>query len=321
MNYREQKLLAFDDTRKFWKENIALRASVEYGRKHTVLYAEDEYPILPVLGTVDDLWKIADDPNGSLSAQSGAAQNIALIKEGAPFDPVRHRQEIRVTKHRTFEAAMSLHKEYPDKKITVLNFASAVQPGGGVKHGASAQEECLCRCSTLFSTLDRKWLFHEFYDVNRSNADVRHTDACIYSPGVVICKTDEDIPQRLTPQDFVTVDVISCAAPNLRNEPANYHNPETGAPVRMEPNALYELHVKRAKHILHIAAYYKTDILILGAFGCGAFCNDPRTVARAYRDALVNYIGRFDLVEFAVFCRDNETENYDAFRDNFANYI
>jgi len=272
---------------------------------------------LPILGTVESLWAIADDPNGSLSAQSAAFQELVKIQEGAANDPIHHLQQIRISKNKTFEVAMKLHQEFPDKKIAVLNFASATRPGGGVKSGSSAQEESLCRCSTLFPTIDRKWLWQKYYDVNRAAQNVLHTDACIYSPGVILCKTDESIPKRMKPSDFVTVDVISCAAPNLRNEPANYHYPETGKPVRMDPDQLRSIHMKRARHIMHVAAANKVDILILGAFGCGAFANDPEIVAQAYRMAIIEYLPRFDVIEFAIYCKDHETDNYKAFYERF----
>lgn len=85
------------------------------------------------------------------------------------------------------------------------------RPGGGVKNGSSTQEESLCKCSTLFPTIDRKWLYEKYYAVNCQARDNRHTDASIYSPGVIICKTDGSIPQRMPEKEFVTVDVISGA--------------------------------------------------------------------------------------------------------------
>lgn len=130
---------------------------------------------------------------------------------------------------------------------------------------------------------------------------------------MVICKTGDRIPQRMQPSDWVPVDVISCVAPNLRHEPANFQNPETGALVRMDPLQLFELHEKCAEHIMAIAAANKVDFLVLGAFGCGAFANDPVYVANAYRAASHRYRGRFDEIVFAVYCRDFETENYDSF--------
>ena len=73
----------------------------------------------------------------------------------------------------------------------------------------------------------------------------------------------------------------------------------------------------RRHSILHIAAAHGAEILILGAFGCGAFRNDPEAVAAAYRDALAEYGKYFDEIEFAVYCRGYETGNYDAFRRIF----
>jgi len=314
---KEQLIQVFKDTQQFYSEDKTLAAAVKYGRDNTKLYEADDYPELPVLGTVESLWAMADDPNGSLSARAAAYQAMLKIQAGAPNDPAQRLQQIRVSKNKTFEAAMKLHQEFPDKKIAVLNFASATRSGGGVKSGSTAQEESLCRCSTLYPTIDRRWLWQKYYDVNRAAHDVLHTDACIYSPGVIICKTDESIPKRMHPSDFVTVDVISCAAPNLRNEPANYHNPETGKPVRMDPDQLRIIHMKRARHIMHVAAANKVDILILGAFGCGAFVNDPEIVAQAYRRVIREYQARFDVIEFAIYCKEFETDNYKAFHEQF----
>lgn len=272
---KQQLIYVFMDTQNFYMENKTLAAAVAYGQQHTKLYEPDDYPEIP-----------------ASNARPGQVQVIAA---------------------KTFETAVNVHKSFPDKKIAVLNFASATRPGGGVKNGSSAQEESLCRCSTLFPTIDRKWLHEKYYDANRQARDIRHTDACIYSPGVIICKTDESIPKRLDEADFVTVDVISCAAPNLRNEPANQYNPETGKPVKMEPQKLYDLHVRRAKHIMHVAAANGVDILILGAFGCGAFQNDPDTVAQAYRAALKDYRDKFDSIVFAIYCSGADRSNLEAF--------
>ncbi len=277
MERREQLRAVFEDTQKFYTENAVLAAAVAEGRQSTKLYEAEEYPELPVLGS--------------------------NMKTG----------EIAITHSRTFEAALRLHEEHPNKKITVLNFASATRPGGGVQNGSSAQEEALCRCSTLYPTLNCRWLWQSFYDVNRAANDVRHSDACIYSPSVVICKTDESLPRRMRSDDWVTVDVISCAAPNLRSRPSNQHNPETGAPQKVTNAELFEIHRKRAQHILTIAAANYADILVLGAFGCGAFCNDPKVVAQAYHAALSDLRYYFDRIEFAIYDGPN-SNNFDVFQ-------
>ena len=77
---------------------------------------------------------------------------------------------------------------------------------------------------------------------------------------------------------------------------------------------LYKLHLKRAKHVMHIAAANEVDAIVLGAFGCGVFANDPNVVAKAYKDALPDYKRYFRFIEFAVYCRESETANYDAFK-------
>ena len=269
----------------------------------------------------EDTQKFYNTDPALISAVNASKAGTRLYDVGATisFPEVMEKTgEITVTRSKTFEAAMRLSKKYYGKKIAVLNFASASNPGGGVTHGSSAQEESLCRCSTLYPTLTQGFLWNHYYTVNRANGDVLHTDACIYSPDIVICKTDSDYPERMEQKDWCTVDVITCAAPNLRNEPANLYNLENGEPVCILPDELREIHEKRARQILAVAAENRVDILVLGAFGCGAFRNDPKVVAKAYRNVLAEYGKCFDLVEFAIYCRDYETENYDAFRYVFA---
>lgn len=265
----------FRDTQHYYQTNPELTESVERSKALTRLYAAGEIPDFPV----------------------------AMNKAG----------RVTITKSRTFEAARRLTRMYPGKRIAVLNFASATNPGGGVINGSSAQEESLCRCSTLYPTLDSIFLWQRYYNINRAAGDVLHTDACIYSPGIIICKSDTIIPERLPAEEWCRVDVISCAAPNLRNQPANLYNPENGASVNILPEDLLRLHERRARAILQVAAANRVDILVLGAFGCGAFRNDPAVVAKAYANVLKDCRGYFDLVEFAIFCREYETENYDAF--------
>ena len=274
---RRQRLIqVFEDTQRFYTENPQLASAVEASRKATRLYGADEYPALP--------------------------------------EPRKTPVTVAVMKNTSFLAALDRYFRHGREHIAVLNFASAVNPGGGVKSGSSAQEESLCRCSTLYPTLNQKFLWDRYYEPNRASGDPLHTDACIWSPGIVICKMDSGLPQRMDPDGWATVDVISCAAPNLRERTGNLHNPENTKPVHLTRNEQYALHLKRAKHILHIAASGRAAVLILGAFGCGAFANDPWAVAEAYRDALKDYGQYFKYVEFAVYCRDYETENYDAFK-------
>ena len=225
--------------------------------------------------------------------------------------------EIRVSGRRSFEAAQTIAAERPGARIAVHNFASAVNPGGGVTRGATAQEECLCRCSTLYPSLNQRKFWDSYYLPNRNANDFMATDACIWSPGVVICKSDTSLPVRIGPEQWVTVDVVTCAAPNLYVPLSILQNRDFGHGSEVSPERLYEVHLRRARHLLTVAASQGADCLVLGAFGCGAFCNDPHLVARAWHAALDELRGHFDLIEFAIFYQSYETENYQAFAAEF----
>ena len=179
---------------------------------------------------------------------------------------------IIVSQLRSFEAAA----QYIGKRTAVLNFASATNPGGGVEKGASAQEECLCRVSTLYPCLTDQKMRDSFYTPHRKHGNALHNDDIIYTPKVLIIK-DDDHNMLATP---FLVDVISCAAPNLREKPNNAYNLGDGNKVQISDNELLALHEKRARKIFASAIANGVEVLILGAFGCGAFCNDPYVVAR-----------------------------------------
>ena len=116
-------------------------------------------------------------------------------------------------------------------------------------------------------------------------------------------KTDDEIPKRLTKSNWAIVDVITMAAPN--NSTPRMH---------LDDAAQYGYHVKRAVHMLTCAAHHGVDILILGAFGCGAFKNNPEVVAKAYKDALAMFPGIFEKIEFAVYCPPGDDRNYKIFK-------
>ena len=225
--------------------------------------------------------------------------------------------EVRVSGRRSFEAAQFIAAEHPDARIAVLNFASSINPGGGVLNGSSAQEESLCRCSTLYDSLDQRRFWNAYYSPNRGAKDFLATDACIWTPDVIVFKSDTDLPQRLPSDQWISVDVVTCAAPDLRRTSANLSHPTIVHDAEVSLTELLALHRRRARHILTVAAAEGVDCLVLGAFGCGAFRNDPYLVANAWHTELEALRHHFDLVEFAVFHMPYERENYDAFCDEF----
>lgn len=275
MSTREQRKEIFFDTREWYEHDPDLVASIVNAKAGTKVYMANEYP---------------------------------------DFEPeATYETEVVVSKKRSFQAAMDLHHLDGTLKIAVLNFANAFHPGGGVEQGSSAQEESLCRCSTLYPLLHCQYLEAKYYGYHKQLNDPKATDALIYTPGVVICKTDTDLPERMKREEWAETSVITCAAPDLR-EFGNMYAELNGTGSRMNSAELFGYHVRRGIHILTVAAAEGIDTLVLGAFGCGAFQNDPEVVARAYKTVLDEFEGVFRKIEFAVYCTPGHEENYEAFR-------
>lgn len=275
MDKRQKNIEIFEDTRAWYTQDAVLQEAVQRTRQGTQFYAPGTIPISEEMLT--------------------------------RYPQTAH---VIVSQNRTLQAA----QRYAGQKVAVLNFASATNPGGGVTRGSSAQEEALCRCSTLYPCLLGDDLWRKYYQMHRDRHDTTYTDACIYLPDVLVMKTDTDSPQRLPKEDMYRVDVITCAAPNLRERPNNAMNPGSGAAVHLTREQIYALHTQRARKILSAAALHEAEVLILGAFGCGAFCNPPEVVAAAFRDVLPGFAYAFRTVEFAVYCPPRDDSNYRAFQ-------
>ena len=222
---------------------------------------------------------------------------------------------IKVTNRDTFTAA----KEYAniinntnEGFVGVLNFASSTNPGGGVTKGSTAQEECLCRCSNLYLTLYQEKCIREYYNVNKKYMSNLGSDAIIYSRNIYVFK-DKDY-NMLPVKDRFYVDVLTCAAPNLRENPRNQYNSDASEEkLTITDEELYNIHVKRARNILNVAVKNEDDYLILGAFGCGAFRNNPEIVAKAYKDVLQDYMYCFKVIDFAII-DGKYSNNYEIFK-------
>lgn len=283
---REQRKEIFADTQRLYRNSKRLAQSIQNSKKQQRVIAEEE---------------------------------VIFSGESAKYDT---KAKIIVSKKRSFEAAMG----YPDSRVCVLNFASANNPGGGVEKGSNAQEEALCRCSTLFPCISDAHIKEQFHQKHRMllrNGELTalYNNDCIYTPDVTVFKTDTDMPVLMPEEKWYQVDVISCAAPNLRNRPSNAMNPDSGnKAVSIKPSELLELHKKRIQRVLEIAKINKEEVLILGAFGCGAFRNPPEVVADAMARVLAEYCNDFKVIEFAVYCPPQDTKNYDVFKRRLAHF-
>ena len=243
------------------------------------------------------------------------SQKLILADDNVDYKVVGGRSgNVVVSGKRTLEASETYAKQ--GKHVCVLNFASATNPGGGVVHGSSAQEETICRCSTLYPCLDTEEMWNGFYGPHRRADNPLYNDDCIFTPAVKVFKSDTNFPELLPEDAWWDVDVITCAAPNLRNVPSNRMNPNAGSKkADISYEGLKELHITRIQRIFEVAMANKAEVLILGAFGCGAFCNPPELVAEVFAELTEKYRECFDVIEYAVFHTEWETANYVAFKE------
>lgn len=227
----------------------------------------------------------------AISAKVSIPPDAPLPTHGAVAFP---ETVVQVTNETTTAASKRLLEA--GHRPLALNFASGVSPGGGFLHGALAQEEAISRSSALYSTL----VGDRMYDVHRKRTDKASSDWTIYSPGVPIFRADDGTE---LPEPWL-LDFLTCAAP---------YAPTVGQPLSgdlLEP---------RIHRVLAIARAYGYETLVLGAWGCGAFGNDPKRTAVDFRRALENeFEGAFSHVVFAITDWSPERRFLGPFRDVFA---
>lgn len=183
---------------------------------------------------------------------------------------------VQVTNETTLGASLRLTES--GLRPLALNFANGIHPGGGFLGGARAQEEVLCRSSALYRTL----VDDQMYEEHRKRQRPDSSDWAIYSPDVPIFRKDDgteiEHPWLLS--------FITCAAP---------YAPSIGQP---EAGDLLQ---RRIHRVFSIAKAFGHSVLVLGAWGCGAFANDPQRTAWDFRQALENdFRGTFSDIVFAI---------------------
>ncbi len=235
---------------------------------------------------------------------------------------VTGRVGVTVSPADSFGAAMEMAKHRGNGvrgkyKVLVLNFANPVHPGGGVSRGASAQEEDLCRKSTLYLSLKSEKA-KRMYDYNYQLEDYLASDYMLLSPNVEIIRGSDG---ELLPKTQV-VAVLTAAAPMVSR-----------GRLTVSQAVLNDLLRRRIRGILHVAAQYGYSYLILGAWGCGAFGNDAENMARLFYEEIKGFsvpvqdVGMvhtakdyFNRIEFAVLDRTREQYNYKSFEKYFGDF-
>jgi uncharacterized protein (TIGR02452 family) len=234
---------------------------------------------------------------GQVEIARDTAAAVAGTRLHEPDDPVvvtariGGRPTVEVTGETTLAAAARLGGD-----VACLVFASARNPGGGFLRGAQAQEESLARASALHAC---QGAAGQFYSFHRQDHDLRYSDRVIYSPSVPVFRDDDG---ALLPRPYL-VSFLTAAAPNLTAIAAN--QPEVAGTV---PDVLRA----RAARVLRVAAAHRHRQLVLGAWGCGVFGNDPVVVATAFARA-IDEAPWFDRVVFAIYDPQPAGPAYQAF--------
>lgn len=186
----------------------------------------------------------------------------------------------------TFAASRSL-TEGGAERVVCLNFASAKNPGGGFLGGSQAQEEALARASGLYPCLSANF---EYYKFNRTLGGSVYSNHLIYSPGVPVFRDDKDELM----DDIHLVSIITAPAVNVGALPASQRKNKELISAHM---------LERTENVLAVALTEGYTHLVLGAWGCGVFRNDPRDVAGYFKHFLSpegKYARAFEQVVFAV---------------------
>jgi uncharacterized protein (TIGR02452 family) len=177
----------------------------------------------------------------------------------------------------------------------VLNMASASRPGGGARHGAMAQEEELCRRTTLLPLLE---------SLPYPMVYTREVTCGSFARDVWVMRHGPEQNYKFVDRSF-PVHIVTVAARALRN----------GEGFGEKQQRIMR---QRVEAVLHIAALQRCRTLVLSAFGCGVFRNPPAHVAQIFRDTLTGPYGQhFDRVVFAILDTRGE-KNYETFARAFA---
>lgn len=227
-----------------------------------------------------------------------AQELLNQADEGVFADCVTQHCRFCVVNEDSFQAA-----EKYDNPL-VMNFANAHQPGGAFRMGATAQEEALCRNSTLYASLSSDKA-SEMYRYNIRHLSPVDSDYMLLSPEVCVFR---DVNCDLLDSPYM-VSVITLPAPNKR-----------GAAMLTSQKKIDMVMKRRIRIMLTIAVQNQYKNLILGAWGCGAFGHDARKVAGYFKEIFIDeqYEKYFENIVFAILSGKNKL---DAFEKTFGERI
>ena len=222
---------------------------------------------------------------------------------------------VEVVNEDCLEVGMRLKAEGCNPAI--LNMANRRNPGGSVLTGAAAQEETLFRRTNLFRSLYQFAPYAAQYGIACSSHHypMDRNYGGVYTPGAICFRHGEQEGYALMDEP-VSLSFITVAGMNR--------------PDLTPDGKIADHHVEPVKNkmrtILRIGLQQGHDSLVLGALGCGAFCNPPRHVARLFHEVLgePEFENKFVRIVFAIIDdhnarrRHNPEGNYKPFAEEFA---
>mmetsp|Transcript_58549 Transcript_58549/g.70455 ORF Transcript_58549/g.70455 Transcript_58549/m.70455 type:complete len:368 (+) Transcript_58549:181-1284(+) len=185
-------------------------------------------------------------------------------------------------------ARASKMQQQSQPSILCLNFASGKNAGGGFLRGSEAQEESIVRASGLFPCLIQDSM-QGYYNANQAARAPFYTDHMIYSPNVPVFKNEDgSLLEKPILVSFLTAPAVNVSVAQNRKEKGGLNNSMVETIMR-----------RRIAKILQIAKEHRHECLVLGAWGCGVFGNDPKDVASWFSKELISF--QFRKIVFAIY--------------------
>ncbi len=250
--------------------------------------------------------------NLKLSLERYARAKVILPKElrhilqGPGMDQLTYSCIYRCENLDSYAMAEKLNTD-GDVPVLVLNLANPVNPGGGVRKGAKAQEEDLCRRSSLLLSLESEEA-RTYYRYNKNLHSYMGSDALILTPETEVIRK----PDGTLMDDSLIVSVLTCAAPKI-----------TFGKEGMTEEEYESMVAQRIRGMLSAAVFFGYTRIVLGAWGCGAFSNDAHVISDLFAQVLQSPYGNhrlcdyFEVVSFAVLDHSSKQYNYREFARNF----
>ncbi|MDF1664591.1 MAG: TIGR02452 family protein [Planctomycetota bacterium] len=246
----------------------------------------------------------ADQEKAELGTVTFSEERLGSLRDSLPKVLGGLLSQVELSPETTMACGERLVQREGEESVVALNFASAKNPGGGFIKGSQAQEEALSRSSGLYPCLQGS----ELYRFNKGRRSALYSDMMIYSPDVPFFRNDAgDLLESSYKLSVITSPAVNAGVVR-RQEQKN-------------KSKIRSVMRDRCALVLALARHYGHKTLILGAWGCGVFRNDPRQIAEIFKDVLESeeFAGAFRRVVFAVPIFRKDRTNYNAFETVISN--